>query len=151
MRATSIEDDPRAGPRLGRPGVPVRGKAKPLAPPAPPEEFDEEEVFEDEAPPPAPRQRASARDYQNAYRENEEGFGEEQRRSSGPLLLMLALVAAALLVGGAIWYYGAKMKNVAGTGTTTSDSVPVIAVARATGQDRGRTARRQLRPAMRRR
>ncbi|WP_373504498.1 SPOR domain-containing protein, partial [Aestuariivirga sp.] len=107
-------------------GVPARGRARPLAPPTPPEEFDEEDVFEDEAPPPAPRQRASARDYQNAYRENEEGFGEEQRRSSGPLLLMLALVAAALLVGGAIWYYGAKMKNVAGTGTTTSDSVPVV-------------------------
>jgi hypothetical protein len=88
-----------------------------------PADEDHEEVFEDD---PAPRQRASARDYQNAYREQDGGYEEEQRRSSGPWLLLLALLVAALVTGGVVWFYNTKMKSVATPGTTTSDQVPVV-------------------------
>ena len=117
---TRFEDDPQAGggrgdPRLAR-SLAARGGLRAPEP-------DVDDVFEDEAPQP-PRRRASASDYQSAYREAEEGYEEEHRRSSGPLLVLLALLAVAV-AGGVVWYYNAKMKTVATTAAT--DTVPVIA------------------------
>jgi hypothetical protein len=102
-------DDGRQVPRLGRP---ARGRGA--------DDFDE--VFEDEA---AARPRPSARDYQSAYGETEDAFGEDQRRSSGPWLLLLALLAAALITGAGVWYYNTNMANVAGSGSTSGE-VPVV-------------------------
>jgi cell division septation protein DedD len=100
-------------PRLGRPPAP-RGRPRQYEP-------EPEDVFEDEQ---APRRRASARDYQTAYRDNEEGYEEDRRRSSGPWLLLLALLVAALVTGGIVWYYNTKMKTA--TVPAQGDSVPVI-------------------------
>ena len=116
----TYEDDPRSGPRLSRPPVP-RGRPRP---PEPEEDF--EEVFEDEVAP--ARQRASARDYQNAYRETEGGYEEDQRRSSGPWLLLLGLLMVAAIAGGGVWYYKTKMMPVATTTppAATGETVPLV-------------------------
>ena len=116
----AYEDDPRAGPRLSRPPAP-RGRARPSEPE---EEFDE--VFEEAVAP--QRQRASARDYQNAYRETEGGYEEDQRRSSGPWLLLLALLVGAAIAGGVFWYYKTKMTAATATppSTTSSETVPLV-------------------------
>jgi hypothetical protein len=113
-----FEDESRSAPRLNRPPV-QRGRT---VAPRPPEE-DYEEVFEDE---PAPRQRASARDYQNAYRETEGIYEEDKPRSSGPWLLLLGLLALAFVTAGVVWFYNSKMRTVATPGAATSDSVPVV-------------------------
>jgi hypothetical protein len=113
------EADPRSGPRLSRP------PAQRTRPPRPVEE-DYDEVFEDEAP---VRQRASARDYQNAYRETEGAYEEDQRRSSGPWLLLLALLLAAVITGGGVWYYNTHMRGApaASNATTTPGTdVPLV-------------------------
>ncbi len=109
-------DDPRGNPRLTRPPA---GRPRTRPP-----EDDYEEVFEDE--PAAPRQRASAKDYQAVYRETEPAYDEDQRRSSGPWLLLLALLAAALVAAVAVWYYNTKMRTVA-TLPSATETVPVIA------------------------
>jgi cell division protein FtsN len=116
----AYDDDPRAGPRLGRQPVP-RGRHRP---PEPEGEFDD--VFE-EAPAPS-RQRASARDYQNAYRETEGAYEDDNRRSSGPWLLLLALLIAAAIAAGVIWYYNTKMKTGAATApsATSGETLPVV-------------------------
>jgi cell division septation protein DedD len=85
---------------------------------------DMADVFEEEEERPQ-RRRANARDYNQAYRDYEEGEHEEapRRRSSGPLLILLAiLVVAAVFVTG-LWYYYFHMKPVAVTG---DGQVPVI-------------------------
>ncbi len=120
--ADEFEDDPRAqAPRLSaRP--PARGRMQPQ-PPA--DEYDE--VFEDEAPP--PRQRASARDYQDAYRgaAPDQAYDDEPRRSSGPWLLLLMLLAAAIVTGGVVWFYQTKFKSTATAPAATSgEQVPVV-------------------------
>lgn len=101
-------------PRLGRP-TPGRGRGRG-------HEADHEDVFEDE---PAPRRRASARDYQSAYRETEEGYEDDRRRSGGPWLLLLALLVAALVTGGIVWYYNTKIKTVSAP-AAQGEQVPVI-------------------------
>ena len=109
-------DEGRQPPRLGRPAPSAAPRGR-----APQEDLDE--VFEDET---AARPRASAREYQAAYRENEDVFGDEPRRSSGPWLLLLALLAAALITGGVVWYLNGGMSNVAGTSTPTGTE-PIVA------------------------
>lgn len=91
---------------------------------------ESDDVFEDSAPPaPQPsRRRASAADYNAAYREAEEGFEEPRRRSGGPWLLLFALLLAAVATGGIVWYYQTKIKPVASIGTgTPTENVPVVA------------------------
>jgi len=89
-------------------------------------EYDDDmaDVFEEEEERPQ-RRRANARDYNQAYRDYEEGEHDEapRRRSSGPLLILLAiLVVAAVFVTG-LWYYYFHMKPVSVTG---DGQVPVI-------------------------
>jgi hypothetical protein len=104
----SLEDG-RQVPRLGRP---ARARAA--------DDFDE--VFEDDA---GSRPRANSRDYQSAYSEGEDVFGEEPRRSGGLWLPLLALLVVALAVGGGVWYFSSSTTNLANPGTSTSD-VPVV-------------------------
>jgi hypothetical protein len=107
-------DEARPVPRLGRPAAPsARGRG-------PVDDYDE--VFEDDG---ASRQRTTARDYQAAYRDGEDAFGEDNRRSSGPWLLLLALLAAALVTGGVVLYYNKNGGDIAGSGEG-SGSVPVV-------------------------
>jgi cell division protein FtsN len=81
------------------------------------------DVFEDE--PSRPRRRASASEYNSAYREVEDGYEDDRRRSSGPWLLLLALLIAAVATFGVIWYYQTNIKNTAAT--VAPDNVPVVA------------------------
>jgi hypothetical protein len=89
--------------------------------------YDEDygdEIFED-APPSRSSRRASANDYNQAYRENEGAYGESGRRSSGPWLLLLFLMLAAGAAGASVWYYQTNVKTVATNSST--DSAPVVA------------------------
>ena len=89
--------------------------------------YDEDygdEIFE-EAPPSRSSRRASANDYNQAYRENEGAYGESSRRSSGPWLLLLFLMLAAGAAGASVWYYQTNVKSVATNAST--DSAPVVA------------------------
>ena len=83
-----------------------------------------DEIFED-APAARSSRRASANDYNQAYRENEGAYGEERRRSSGPWLLLLFLMLAAGAAGAGVWYYNVNVKTVATNGS--SDPAPVVA------------------------
>ncbi|MCB1380328.1 MAG: SPOR domain-containing protein [Alphaproteobacteria bacterium] len=105
---------PDEPPRLSR-STSARGRARMR-------EEEPEDIFEDEG---QQRRRASAHDYQSAYRESAEGYEDDRRRSSGPWLLLLALLVAALVTGGIVWYYNTKMKTATVPGQ--GDSVPVIA------------------------
>jgi cell division septation protein DedD len=92
-----------------------------------PQAFDDDysdEIFED-TPPPRSSRRASATDYNQAYRENEGAYGDDRRRSSGPWLLLLFLMLAAGAAGAGVWYYQTKVKTVA-TNVST-ESAPVVA------------------------
>lgn len=106
---------------------PARGRGEPLrAPVAPRDEDFGDDIFE-EAPAPraAPGKRASATDYSQAYRDNDNYYDEEPRPSRGivPWILLLALML--LCAGGGYWYY---MKNVKGvTGATNTNTAPVVA------------------------
>jgi cell division protein FtsN len=111
------------GPGAEEPYLASRGRQRPIGrgrQPAFEEDFGE--VFENEAP--APRRRASAQDYHQAYREYDEGYdADDRRRSGGPWIvaLVLFLVAAAAVAG---WYYFYYLR--AG-GPAMSGQVPVIA------------------------
>ncbi len=82
-----------------------------------------DEIFE-EAPAARSQRRASANDYNQAYRENEGAYGEERQRSSGPWLLLLFLMLAAGAAGAGVWYYNANVKTVATNGSI--DTAPVV-------------------------
>ena len=82
-----------------------------------------DEIFE-EAPASRSQRRASANDYNQAYRENEGAYGEERRRSSGPWLLLLFLMLAAGAAGAGVWYYQTNVKTVATNGS--ADPAPVV-------------------------
>ena len=106
---------------------PQRSLQRPGALRAQPQAYDQDygdEMFED-APPPRSARRASATDYNQAYRETEGAYGDERRRSSGPWLLLLFLMLAAGAAGAGVWYYQTKVKTVATSVST--DSAPVVA------------------------
>ncbi|MDE2445542.1 MAG: SPOR domain-containing protein [Alphaproteobacteria bacterium] len=99
----------------------------PLRPaPAPAQyEGDEDDIFEQ----PAPRaqRRATADDYNQAYREVGTDYEEEPPRSRGPLIL-IGVLGLALLAGLlAVWGYTTYIKN-GGRATTTvqGNAVPVV-------------------------
>lgn len=82
-----------------------------------------DEIFED-APAARSSRRASANDYNQAYRETEGAYGNERKRSSGPWLLLLFLLLAGGAGGAGIWYYNANVKSLATNGST--DTAPVV-------------------------
>ncbi len=82
-----------------------------------------DEIFED-APASRSSRRASANDYNQAYRENEGAYGDERKRSSGPWLLLLFLMLAAGAAGAGVWYYNVNVKSVATNGQ--ADPAPVV-------------------------
>jgi cell division septation protein DedD len=95
---------------------------------AQPQSLDDDyadDIFEDAAPSRATR-RASATDYNQAYRETEDGYADEGRRSSGPWLLLLFLLLAAGAAGAGVWYYQTKIKSGTATTASSSESAPVI-------------------------
>jgi hypothetical protein len=106
-------------------------RPRPLPPRAKQPAFEEDlsEVFEDQAPPPPlPRRRASAQDYNQAYREFEEGLAQpDKRRSSGPWLLLALLLVAAVVTGAGVYYYY-EIKKSAGVAqnNTATEQVPVV-------------------------
>jgi hypothetical protein len=106
-----------AGPRLTNPA--------PRATPQPQYgEADQDDIFEQPAP--RPTRRATANDYQQAYREVESGYEEEQPRSRGPLIL-LALLALALVVGfGSVWAYNIYVKPRTTVASTGNDQVKML-------------------------
>ena len=91
-------------PRSGRIPPPQRS-------PAP--QYDDalpEEGFYPEQMPPPRAGRRSAADYQQAYRDMEQGYDEEPPRSRGPwILLGLLLLALAVAMAG-VWYYQTTIK-----------------------------------------
>jgi SPOR domain len=130
--------DPRARPRLGGEGYaqdPMNEPSlrmpryeplqKPVARTEPLRQqnynFDtdySDEIFEEPVAPP-PR-RASATDYNQAYRDQDTMFEPERRkRSGGPWMLLALLLLAAAAAGGGIWFYQTNIKtasNASGTG-----------------------------------
>ena len=90
------------------------------------EEDYSDDIFE-EAPAPRTTRRASATDYNQVYRENEDTFGEEPRRSGGPWFLLLFFFLAAAAAGAGVWYYQTKIKPNAATSATSSETAPVVA------------------------
>ncbi len=83
---------------------------------------EQDDIFE-QAPIRAQR-RATAGDYQQAYREVESGYEDEIPRSRGPGIL-LALLALALVVGfGSVWAYNNYIKPQ--TTVASGDKVPVV-------------------------
>ncbi len=92
-----------------------------------PQVFDDDfadEIFED-APLPKGNRRASATDYNQAYRESEDAYGEERRRSSAPLIILSLLVILTLAGAAAVWYVNGNSKTEAAAVST--ESAPVVA------------------------
>jgi SPOR domain len=134
--------DPRARPRLGAEGYvpdPLNEPAlrmpryePPMAPMPRPESarqqnynFDSDysdEIFEDPSPPP---RRASATDYHQAYRDQDEMYQPERRRSRGPWMLLGLLLLAAAAAGGGIFAYQNYIKT--GANGSAAGEAPVVA------------------------
>ena len=82
----------------------------------------DDDIFEQTAP--RGQRRATANDYNQAYREAESGYDDEAPRSRG-LLILLSLLALALLVAvGAVLGYSNFIKPKAGV--STSQTVPLV-------------------------
>ena len=75
--------------------------------------YDEDvnEVFEDDEPQRPQRRRASAQDYNRAYRDYEDGYETDTPRRRGPWAWLLAIALGGVLIaGGLIYYYLTYMK-----------------------------------------
>jgi cell division protein FtsN len=109
-------------PRYEAPAQRQPARSEALRPPT--YNFDgdyQDEIFEEPA---QPARRASATDYNQAYRDNDAMFEPERRRSGGPWLLLALLLLAAAAAGGGIWYYQTNVKS--STTASASGDAPVI-------------------------
>ena len=110
-----------SGPSLGgdyrrRPQVPARTRQ-------PAYDEDVNEVFEDEEPQRPPRRRASAQDYNRAYRDYEDGYDAETPRRRGPWPWLLAILLGGVLITGAMIFYYLNYYKASGP---AAGNVPVI-------------------------
>jgi SPOR domain len=83
-----------------------------------------DEIFED-APLPKNNRRASATDYNQAYRESEDAYGNERRRSLAPLIILSLLVVLTLAGAATVWYVNSNSTTEAAAVPT--ESAPVVA------------------------
>lgn len=108
------------GPSLGdyrrRQQVPARTRQ-------PAYDEDVNEVFEDEEPQRPPRRRASAQDYNRAYRDYEDGYDAEAPRRRGPWPWLLAILLGGVLITGAMIFYYLNYYKASGP---AAGNVPVI-------------------------
>jgi hypothetical protein len=113
----SVQPDLRSSPRLGSGGA-MR------SPPQMGYEDDQDDIFEQPAAPAG--RRATANDYQQAYRNAEPAYEDDLPRSRLPLILMILLVLALASGIGGIWAYNNLIK---GTTSTSADNAaaPVVA------------------------
>jgi hypothetical protein len=106
--------------------LPRSGRMPPPRPPAP--QYDDampEDGYYPEQMPPPRAGRRSAADYQQAYRDMEQGYDEQPTRSRGPwILLGLLLLALAVAMAG-VWYYQTTIKPQLNA-STTGAQVPVV-------------------------
>jgi hypothetical protein len=128
--------DPYAGPSFDQgyadaPGQAPQGRGnqrlmRPPMRPAQPQYDDgyEDDLFE-QAPPPPVGRRATAHDYNQAYRDVEGGYMEEPRRSRGPLWIMALVFLAAVAAGLGVWLYQTNVKTAGNAGA--AGDVPVVA------------------------
>jgi hypothetical protein len=111
--------DPRFNP-------PRSGRMPPPRPPA--AQYDDtmpEDGYYPEQMPPPRAGRRSAADYQQAYRDMEQGYDEQPARSRGPwILLGLLLLALAVAMAG-VWYYQTTIKLQINA-STSGAQVPVV-------------------------
>jgi hypothetical protein len=114
-----IAPDPRFNP-------PRSGRMPP--PRSPAAQYDDtmpEDGYYPEQMPPPRAGRRSAADYQQAYRDMEQGYDEQPTRSRGPwILLGLLLLALAVAMAG-VWYYQTTIKPQIDA-STTGAQVPVV-------------------------
>lgn len=113
--------DPRfSNPRSGRPAYPPGRPAVPQYEDGPPDDGYYPEQM------PLPRSgRRSAADYQQAYRDMEQGYDEEPPRSRGPwILLGLLLMTLGIAMAG-VWYYQTAIKPTM-TSAGSNQQVPVV-------------------------
>jgi hypothetical protein len=111
------QGDLRSSPRLGTGGV-MR------SPPQVGFEDEQDDIFEQPAAPVA--RRATANDYQQAYRNAEPAYEDDLPRSRVPLVLMILLVLALATGIGGIWAYNNLIKTPASTSAQNS-AAPVVA------------------------
>jgi cell division protein FtsN len=113
--AFSEDSGPAFGDYRRRQQVPARTRQ-------PAYDEDVNEVFEDEEPPRPQRRRASAQDYNRAYRDYEDGYDAEVPRRRGPWPWLAAIAILGLIAGGIIYYYLTYMK----TSGQATGNVPTI-------------------------
>lgn len=109
--------DLRQSPRLGA-GAPPRGQ------PQGGYEDDQDDIFEEPAAPAG--RRATANDYQQAYRNAEPAYEDDLQRSRLPLILMILLVLALASGIGGIWAYNNLIKG-SSSSSASNGEVPVVA------------------------
>ncbi len=85
-----------------------------------------DEIFED-APTQRGSRRASATDYNQAYRETEDAYGYERRRSWGPIIIFLALIAGVIILAGAATYWYVNGNTGSPEAGKAVQSAPVVA------------------------
>jgi hypothetical protein len=109
--------DLRSSPRLGSTGA-VR------SPPQVGFEDEQDDIFEQPAAPAG--RRATANDYQQAYRNAEPAYEDDLPRSRLPLILMILLVLALASGIGGIWAYNNLIKGASSTSAQNA-AAPVVA------------------------
>ena len=114
--------DPRLPPRMARPPAPAPRPTMPMND----EAYGDDQYYAEQ---PEPRtSRRSAADYQQAYRDMEDGYEEDAPRSRGPWILLALLLLALGIAAGAVWFYLTSVKPMMNgkPAAATTEEVPVV-------------------------